>query len=249
MAQNLVSHRPNGRTPVQRGFDAGSTGEWGAAGDGGEDMNTATPSLRATPSNEGEFKTACPPIDPSSKLKGSCSPIPLQNEGVARSDGVADFRGVARSDGVAAAKTNYKLNQLPYNPALKQRAKELRKAGNLSEALVWNAVKNKQLNGLDFDRQRVIGNYIVDFYCHEYALVLEIDGSSHDDKQEYDLAREQYLEALGLKILHVRDVDVKQNLSGVAELVLQHAAATPPVGHPFKLKGNEVTPCAAIKGS
>ena len=214
-------------------------------------MNTATPSLRATPSNEGEFKAACSPIGRTAntatpsfghpfKLKGNevTSPqIPLQNE------------GVARSDGVAAAKTNYKLNQLPYNPALKQRAKELRKAGNLSEALVWNAVKNKQLNGLDFDRQRVIGNYIVDFYCHEYALVLEIDGSSHDDKQEYDLAREQYLEALGLKILHVRDVDVKQNLSGVAELVLQHAAATPPVGHPFKLKGNEVTPCAAIKGS
>ena len=78
------------------------------------------------------------------------------------------------------------LEQLPYNPALKQRARELRQACNLSEVLFWKAIKNKQLNGLDFDRQRVIGNYIVDFYCHEQALVVEIDGSSHNDKQAYD---------------------------------------------------------------
>jgi very-short-patch-repair endonuclease len=157
-------------------------------------MNTATPSLRATPSEEGER---------SPKAKSSPS-----------------FEGVARSDGVAAANTNPKLNQLPYNPALKQRAKELRNAGNLSEALFWSAVKNRQLNGLDFDRQRVIGNYIVDFYCYELALVVEIDGSSHDDKQEYDHIRDQYLEALGLKVLHVQDIDVKTNLESVLAAIL-----------------------------
>ena len=127
------------------------------------------------------------------------------------------FEGVARSDGVVAPE----LSRLPYNPALKQRARELRKAGNLSEVLFWNVVKNKQLNGQDFDRQRVIGNYIVDFYCHKYALVVEIDGSSHDDKQAYDQVRDEYLEALGLKVLHVQDIDVKQNLAGVVELVRQ----------------------------
>ena len=111
------------------------------------------------------------------------------------------------------------LIQLPFNPALKQRARELRKAGNLSEVLFWQAVKNKQLNGLDFDRQRVIGNYIVDFYCHEQALVIEIDGSSHDDKQAYDQIRDAYLQALGLSVLHVQDSDVKQNLAGVVEWV------------------------------
>jgi very-short-patch-repair endonuclease len=165
-------------------------------------MNTATPSLRATPSNEGEFSAF-----------GIRSP---SSEGVARSDGVADFSG---SDGVAVLSAKPKLKHLPYNPALKQRAKELRKAGNLSEALFWNAVKNGQLNDLDFDRQRVIGNYIVDFYCYELALVVEIDGSSHDDKQEYDQARDQYLEALGLKVLHVPDSDVKTNLEGVLMLI------------------------------
>jgi very-short-patch-repair endonuclease len=137
------------------------------------------------------------------------------------------FEGVARSDGVVAPE----LSQLPYNPSLKQRARELRKAGNLSEVLFWNVVKNKQLNDLDFDRQRVIGNYIVDFYCHESALVVEIDGSSHDDKQAYDQARDEYLEALWLKVLLVQDVNVKQNLAGVVELVRQqlnsrHAATS-----------------------
>ncbi|MGQ4005164.1 DUF559 domain-containing protein [Francisellaceae bacterium CB300] len=54
--------------------------------------------------------------------------------------------------------------KLPYNPKLKQRARELRKAGNLSEVLLWQKIKNRQLLGLDFDRQKIIGNYIVDFY-------------------------------------------------------------------------------------
>jgi very-short-patch-repair endonuclease len=197
-------------------------------------MNTATPSLRATPSEEGERI-------PNTKNFLSEVRVRIPNaenspslEGVARSDGVAapESEPATRDGGVAVANTNPKLKQLPYNPALKQRAKELRKAGNLSEALFWNAVKNRQFNDLDFDRQRIIGNYIVDFYCYELALVVEIDGSSHDDKQEYDLIRDQYLEALGLKVLHVQDVDVKQNLTGVIELVLQHAAATPHVWHP-----------------
>ena len=52
---------------------------------------------------------------------------------------------------------------LPYNPKLKERAKELRQAGNVSEVLFWNQVKNKQFKGFDFDRQKIVGNYIVDF--------------------------------------------------------------------------------------
>jgi hypothetical protein len=57
---------------------------------------------------------------------------------------------------------------LPYNPNLKERAKQLRQAGNLSEVLFWNQLKNKQFRGFDFDRQKIVGNYIVDFYCSNY---------------------------------------------------------------------------------
>ena len=162
-----------------------------------------TPSLRA--SNSG---ATTPPVGHPFKFKGNLGRgdfIPLQFEGLARSDGVVAPESMTRSGVVAP-----ELSELPYNQALKQRARELRKAGNLSEVLFWNVVKNKQLNGQDFDRQRVIGNYIVDFYCHEHALVVEIDGSSHDDKQAYDQIRDEYLEVLGLKVLHVQDVDTNR---------------------------------------
>lgn len=75
---------------------------------------------------------------------------------------------------------------LLYNPKLKDRAKELRKAGVLSEVLLWQELKARKFLDLDFDRQKIIGNYIVDFFCDALQLVIELDGSSHNDKYEYD---------------------------------------------------------------
>jgi len=109
------------------------------------------------------------------------------------------------------------MTKLPYNPKLKQRATELRKAGNLSEALVWLQLKNRQLKGLKFERQRIIDNYIVDFFCFERMLVIEIDGHSHDEKVEYDAKREDILKGLGLRIIHLLDKDIKKNLQGVMD--------------------------------
>lgn len=113
---------------------------------------------------------------------------------------------------------------LPYNPKLKERARALRRAGILSEVLLWNQIKNKQFSGLDFDRQKIIGNYIVDFYCAEKSVVIEVDGSSHDDKVEYDKQRDAFLLGLGLCVIHILDVDVKQNLAGVMDFLSRHAA-------------------------
>lgn len=123
---------------------------------------------------------------------------------------------------------------LPYNPSLKERAKELRKAGNLSEVLLWQQLHNKQFKGLDFDRQKIIGNYIVDFYCASRKVVIEIDGYSHNDKVEYDKQRDAYLSGLGLTVLHIADADVKNNLSSVMNMLGGHEvfATTPTVGHP-----------------
>lgn len=104
---------------------------------------------------------------------------------------------------------------LPYNPKLKDRAKELRKAGVLSEVLLWQELKSRKFLGLDFDRQKIIGNYIVDFYCDALQLIIEIDGSSHNDKYEYDRIRDSYLLGLGLEVLHIQDIDVKNNLDSV----------------------------------
>jgi type I site-specific restriction-modification system R (restriction) subunit/very-short-patch-repair endonuclease len=119
---------------------------------------------------------------------------------------------------------------LPYNPQLKERARALRQAGNLSEVLFWNQVKNKQFKGYDFDRQKIIGNYIVDFYCSNCHVVIEIDGSSHDDKVDYDAQRDAYLESLGLTVIHIPVEDVFQRMGSVMEMLFDHPAlsGTPP---------------------
>ena len=98
---------------------------------------------------------------------------------------------------------------LPYNSNLKYLAREKRKAGILSEVIFWQHVHKKKFYNLDFDRQVVIGNYIVDFCVKSLGLVIEIDGSSHEDKIEYDRNRTQYLRDLGLKIFVVGDLEVK----------------------------------------
>ncbi len=117
---------------------------------------------------------------------------------------------------------------LPYNPKLKERARALRKAGNLPEVLFWNEVKNKQFKGFDFDRQKIIGNYIVDFYCANCNVVIEIDGSSHDDKQEYDAERDAYLESLGLTVIHIPVEDVMNRMNETMNMLFEHSAFEPP---------------------
>jgi very-short-patch-repair endonuclease len=110
-----------------------------------------------------------------------------------------------------------KWYKLPFNRKLKQRARELRKAGNLAEVLFWQQVKNKKIMNLDFDRQKIIGNYIVDFYCKNLGIIIEIDGSSHNNKQEYDKERDLYFKSLNLTIFHIQDIEVKKNMAGVLE--------------------------------
>ena len=99
-------------------------------------------------------------------------------------------------------KRNFVLN-LPYNASLKSRAKALRKAGNFSEVVFWKEVRNKSFWNIDFDRQRIIGNYIVDFYVKALRLVVEIDGEIHNFQEEYDEKREMFLKELGLKVFRI----------------------------------------------
>ena len=118
-----------------------------------------------------------------------------------------------------------KYKSLPYNPKLKNLAKQLRKAGNLSEVIFWNAVKKGQLLNLDFERQKIIGNYIVDFYCPELDLVVEIDGESHDYKGSHDLEREKYLNSLGLDIIHFEDFRIKKDFDRVKDELYWYCSA------------------------
>lgn len=105
------------------------------------------------------------------------------------------------------------VEKLPYNPNLKKLLSGKRKAGILSEVIFLKMVRAKTFHNIDFDRQRIIGNYIVDFYVKNLGLVVEIDGWSHDTKEIYDEVRQKYLESLGLKVFRTTDFDVKNNLS------------------------------------
>ena len=129
--------------------------------------------------------------------------------------------------------------KLPANTSLKTNARKLRKNSTLSEVLLWNHLKQKHVNGLDFDRQKIIGNYIVDFYCAKLKLVIEIDGSSHDNKYIYDMNRDKYLQSLGLKILHIDDLDVKTRMDNVITsietFIINHYPAL--MGTPSPAKG------------
>ncbi len=119
-------------------------------------------------------------------------------------------------------RNSIRYHNLPYNPDLKYRARELRQAGNLPEVLFWNRVKNHQFKGYDFDRQKIIGNYIVDFFCVNCQVVIEIDGISHDEKIEYDQRRHLYLESLGLTVFHFSVSDIMQRLDDVMYCLDHH---------------------------
>lgn len=84
----------------------------------------------------------------------------------------------------------------------------------MSEVLLWKKIKNKSL-GIEFHRQVPIDNYIVDFYCHELMLAIEIDGNSHDhtEVQMNDVARQEVLEKLGVSFIRFQDKDIKKNMN------------------------------------
>lgn len=92
---------------------------------------------------------------------------------------------------------------IPYNPKLKELAKQLRQNMTFSEVKLWNEIKNGQLMGYDFDRQRPIGNYIVDFFCKDLQLALEVDGITHLDEKVMmnDEIRQRELEEMGVSFL------------------------------------------------
>ncbi len=108
-----------------------------------------------------------------------------------------------------------KIDVLPKNKDLLSKARSRRKGYVLSEVIFWKQVRNGSFHQVDFDRQRIIGNYIVDFYIKSLGVVIEIDGSSHDFKENYDDGREQYLESLNLVVYKISDYRVKHDLLNV----------------------------------
>jgi len=104
---------------------------------------------------------------------------------------------------------------IPYNSRLKEFARKLRNDSTFTEIMVWNYLKKKKLRGYDFDRQRPIDNYIVDFYCKDLFLAIEIDGESHYGNPERDKKKDKRLKELGVTVLRFDDMEVKYRLDNV----------------------------------
>lgn len=108
----------------------------------------------------------------------------------------------------------------PYNPKLKKLARKLRKNMTMGEVLLWQEIRGKKL-GYQFHRQIPILEYIVDFFCHELQLVIEIDGRSHDHSQtsEEDLERQGEIENLGICFLRFEERKVRKNIEEVVKII------------------------------
>ena len=108
------------------------------------------------------------------------------------------------------------------NPKLTANAQELRKNMTKEERHLWyNFLKELPIT---INRQKVIGNYIVDFYCAEAKIIIELDGSQHFEEQgkEYDAKRDEFLNSLGLTVLRYSNYDVNTNFYGVCTDIMRH---------------------------
>ncbi|MFC6052870.1 hypothetical protein A6M14_02495 [Acinetobacter sp. Ac_877] len=112
----------------------------------------------------------------------------------------------------------------PYNKKLKQASRDLRNNMTEAEKLLWSRLRNKQILGLQFYRQKPILNYIVDFYCPAANLVIECDGSQHftDEGLEADSLRDEVLAQLGLNVLRFDNGQVMGQINNVVEVIYRY---------------------------
>ena len=108
----------------------------------------------------------------------------------------------------------------PYNPALTKLAKGLRSHGTITEAMMWNVLKNNH-TGYTFTRQKSILNFIADFYCRELNVVVEIDGTTHFGTKDYldDCERDRQMQAIGIRVVRIIDADVRRSPSSAAQYI------------------------------
>jgi very-short-patch-repair endonuclease len=113
----------------------------------------------------------------------------------------------------------FSKQMLSYDKQLKVLSQHLRKNMTDAENMLWLKLRRKQLKGRPFYRQKIIGKYIVDFYCPKANLVIELDGGQHYSEigKAKDRARDDVLAKMGIKVLRFSDRDVFENIGGVME--------------------------------
>ncbi len=119
-----------------------------------------------------------------------------------------------------------------YDKSLTEKARFLRNNSTLTEVLLWNELKRGQRRGYDFHRQKPILHWIVDFFCYDLMLAIEVDGDYHefDEVKMQDKYRQEQIEALGISFLHFKDDTIKYDIqSALIDIVnyIDHYENTP----------------------
>jgi very-short-patch-repair endonuclease len=142
---------------------------------------------------------------------------------------------------------SYRKRKLP--PYLLALCRQFRKKPTETEAMLWECLRNHRLHGLKFRRQHAIGRYIADFYCHEFKLVVEVDGGIHLKKNQalYDAARQEDLEAQGYTVVRLTTHEVNSDLEATLWRILPSPPSPLPVGEGSKTLSPEVWPEAGVR--
>jgi very-short-patch-repair endonuclease len=109
----------------------------------------------------------------------------------------------------------------PIDDQHKARARRLRQVPTFPELLLWGKLRGRRLAGIKFRRQHPLKPYIVDYYCEDAKLIIELDGKSHDGHAKDDATRSAFLKSLGLDIIRIGNDDVLTNLEGVLEFIIR----------------------------
>ena len=114
--------------------------------------------------------------------------------------------------------------RLPRDRGLKKYSRILRSNMTDAEILLWSRIRRKSIAGYQFYRQKIIGRYIVDFYCHRAKFVIEVAGRQHYDSEgkQKDALRDDYMAHLGLRVLRFSDREIFEDLDGVVEVIWRH---------------------------
>ena len=111
-------------------------------------------------------------------------------------------------------------NSTPDKHLVVARARDLRRNSTIAENKLWGAVRNRQLDGYKFRRQVAIGSFIADFCSLEKRLIIELDGSQHDERKNQDAARTHNLASRGFRVLRFSNDDVLFGIEGVLEIIV-----------------------------
>ena len=126
----------------------------------------------------------------------------------------------------------HSMNRIINNSNKKGFRKELRKNQTPQEIILWSKIRNNQ-TGFKWRRQVSIGSYIADFYCQEKLLVIEIDGSQHEDAKLYDKQREKFFQNLGIKTLRFWNNEINTNIKSVMLKIYSELSNTLPHPNPL----------------